>query len=156
MWSAVSSLSPAAFAGCQHLRGACSHEINASAGYACLIWAVVSTEQKVLLIQTRFPNLLYSSIKACLHTGQDTMGPDGQEWCHAKGRLEPGLERWLGFVLVGQWEGPYFERLKVETTSDVVSIFAQEFPWSWLAGFNQLFFNVKCGWRIWGYGYWHE
>lgn len=113
------------------------------------------TESSIDTNQVSQP-FIFQHYKACLHTGQDTMGHDGQEWCHAKGRLEPGLERWLRFVLVGQWEGPYFERRKVESTSDVDSVFAQEFPRSWLAAFSQLFFNVKCGWGTWGYGCWHE
>ena len=46
MGSAVSNLSPAAFAGYQHLHGARSREISASAGYACLIGAVLCPEHR--------------------------------------------------------------------------------------------------------------
>lgn len=72
-----------------------------------------------------------------------------------RGRLEPNLERWPGFVSVGRWEGLVWKTQGSRDCCDVVAVFAQESPWLWSAYFHKWFFNVKCCWRLLGCSYWH-
>lgn len=74
-----------------------------------------------------------------------------------EGKIGTRSGKMTRICLSGSVGGALFGRLKVEVTaSDVVAMFAQEFPWSQLASFNKLFFNVKCRWRIFGCVYWHR
>ena len=129
---------------------ACSPESMLSAGHTCLVWAVLSAEQKVL--QTRLPSLLDSHHWGMLIHRTGAVGHDGQEWCHGRERWEPDLERWPGFVSVGQWEDLCFWKTEGRNHQwcDFFICWRILIPWSHLASFNLLFLNVNSCWWICG------